>query len=142
MYIDRNHAPRANEAMQKVNEARQVLKDPSRRALYDYLLRYRNRRNNDNVSNDDISGNDDDATGYDDIGGQYDTHWWETYVRNGHTLKHCCHNWGIIFSYHLQIGNYLLVFLPVILLLLVPAIFYGLKTLFVTPPIFSLTSNS
>lgn len=40
-HLDKNHAPGANEAFLKVREARAILTNPVKRAVYNFLLRIR-----------------------------------------------------------------------------------------------------
>ncbi|XP_031617179.1 dnaJ homolog subfamily B member 14-like isoform X2 [Contarinia nasturtii] len=131
VHTDKNKAPRAKEAMQKVNEAREVLSDPVKRIVYDYILFGNNIEVNDVPNpgpNQHEFADDDESNTYEPEtdGSKYDfpnernrTRWWE-----GH------------------IGFYIMVLLPVILLILVPSAILSLEALFTTPPVFSLTPNS
>ncbi|XP_055303316.1 dnaJ homolog subfamily B member 12-like [Sitodiplosis mosellana] len=123
VHPDKNRAPRAKEAFVKIEEAKKVLSNPIERSSYDLNLSIETDYGfyeNNNSFEYKSTGTNDEAD--EDLNSQNDDpipkseKWWER-----------------------EAGYHLLVLLPVILLILIPAVVWGMKLLFVSPSIYTLT---
>lgn len=120
-----------------IKEAQRILTNSKLRSSYDLSIPdemdYQTDENDNWFENDDQN----------DYLFNKSKKWWETEVIDNYEIDvpNIFFDSSIVLFNIFQTGGYILVFLPVILLILIPAIFWCLKLLLIPTPIFSLTPN-